>query len=282
MNKLRVLGVILIISLISQSLWANPCRRILLRGGFPKDIRLPDDKETLIEHGFRPGAVLQSGAELRLLVWNIFKAEKPGFWRDLKGLGQSADVLLLQEGVLSEVAEAEFNSIEGIGWATALSFLSSNNHQTGVTSGFRYDIKEHCFVRSKGREPLISTPKMALMTRLPIENKDDLLVVNVHALNFVSAVSFAEQLKQIISVVEGHPGPLIVAGDFNTHMKARMRILRAFSERLGLEFVPLAGDRRRMALDHILVRGLKLRSARIMNHVQSSDHLPLFAHFEVL
>ena len=55
-------------------------------------------------------------------------------------------------------------------------------------------------------EPLIDTPKTALVTRYPIEGSDtSLLCVNVHALNIVSAETLQLQLDQgdILSIDAG-------------------------------------------------------------------------------
>lgn len=41
------------------------------------------------------------------------------------------------------------------------------------------------------------------------------LVVNVHAMNFLRANQFSQEIAFIKEEIFGHKGPLIVAGDFN-------------------------------------------------------------------
>ena len=51
----------------------------------------------------------------------------------------------------------------------------------------------------------------------PITGTDQqLLVVNVHAINFVMLHTFEAFIKQLISAMKNHHGPILLAGDFNT------------------------------------------------------------------
>jgi endonuclease/exonuclease/phosphatase (EEP) superfamily protein YafD len=161
-------------------------------------------------------------------------------------------------------------------WVSALSFWQGDGTLTGVTTGSRFHLLGVNFIRSPDREPILNTPKVAALTPVAIENSDHpLTVVNLHALNFVKVDAYRNQLAAIQRSLSKAKGPLIVAGDFNTHMIERAFALRDFADALGLTIVELSNDKRRLKLDHIFQRGLKVHRAEVLNQVKSSDHLPL-------
>ena len=121
------------------------------------------------------------------------------------------------------------------------------------------------------------------MTTYPLANTS-LLVVNVHAVNFVTVSKFARQVEQIVKPVAAHDGPCIVAGDFNTWNEGRWQYLSESMHGAGLARVPAQSRRWRhfnRALDHVFYRSLHLMNARTLPHVKSSDHVPLWAEFGV-
>ena len=65
------------------------------------------------------------------------------------------------------------------------------------------------------REGIIATHKSYMMSYHPLPNEQSLLVVNVHAINFVSANYFLREMELLRAELNHHNGPLIVAGDFN-------------------------------------------------------------------
>jgi hypothetical protein len=110
-------------------------------------------------------------------------------------------------------------------------------------------------------------------------SSDTLAVVNVHAINFsLSVESYTQQMRAIGDALATHTGPVIFAGDFNTWSAARTQVVADVAQRLGLEEIKFAEDKRTLffgkQLDHILVRGLRVVSASAIP-VTSSDHNPV-------
>ena len=58
--------------------------------------------------------------------------------------------------------------------------------------------------------------------------------MNVHALNIVSAETLQLQLDQLVTSMEGHQGPLLLAGDFNVWTDEKQQRLRTLARRLSL------------------------------------------------
>lgn len=146
----------------------------------------------------------------------------------------------------------------GTGLGTAAGAVSRRNHA----------------LLSTGREPLTRTPKLALLTEYRLRNRQALLVVNVHAINFAGFASFDQQLRRIEAAMAQHEGPLLVAGDFNTWTTRRLRRLDALMLAASLEPVAFAGDRRPTPLDHAFVRDLQV-SAGELHRSRASDHAAL-------
>ena len=109
----------------------------------------------------------------------------------------------------------------------AASFTNRQGSATGVTTASKVSANSvdnpPDFVRSQPREPFSRTPKMALISQYPIAGSaDQLMVVNVHSINFVVTSKFETQLQQIEEAISSHRGPLLLAGDFNTWISSRM------------------------------------------------------------
>jgi endonuclease/exonuclease/phosphatase (EEP) superfamily protein YafD len=242
-------------------------------------VKVPAEEKVLQVHG---GAVQELHAErwYRLLVWNVLKGTRPGLMDDLRWLSREADLVLLQESLLGGAMYDFFTEHESIEWTTAVSYENWDNKATGVTIGSRWPPVWRSFTRSKVREPLIKTPKMIVYNRFVITGHEhDLLVANIHGINFVSATSFASQLNQMSDVVAHHLGPLIVAGDFNTYNNARWDHLYGFADQHELELVEFSDDQRFLRLDSILVRGIRVEDGKILSQVDTSDHRPLTVRF---
>jgi len=110
-----------------------------------------------------------------------------------------------------------------------------------------------------------------------------LLVANIHAINFTTNHSaFKKQNDRIESLLNAHPGPMIVAGDFNTWSKGRMSRVNAMTERLGLTAVKFDDNRTRVfgqSIDHVYYRGLESTYAQAST-TTASDHNPLAVGFK--
>ncbi len=222
------------------------------------------------------------GSSIRMINWNIFKARRRGWLLDLETLLANAELVLLQEAVVHHGLAHPFHLTSGMEWTMAETLSNADGRiTTGPKTGSRVSSLVSSMIRSHGTEPIIRTPKAALQTLYPFA-EETLLVVNVHALNFVTLSKFSHQVEQILEPTIEHDGPCIVAGDFNTWSAARRHTLmgamrEARLVRVGAEFPRLRHFNQ--VLDHIFFRGLRLVNAHPLPYVKSSDHVPLWAEF---
>ena len=183
--------------------------------------------------------------------------------------------------ILTEESLDQLHRYEEVSWQTAISFKMGERRATGLTTGSRRKIVRSEAVESPGREPVTNTPKMSLISELPIEGKEEsLIVVNIHALNFVLPFQFRKQLEDLYERLKDHKGPMVLAGDLNTHI-LRKQILDRFVEKLGMKRVQFDDDNRWMVLDHIFVRDLEWSGAQVLGQVSSSDHKPLKVRLKI-
>ena len=225
------------------------------------------------------------GPTVRCLVWNILKAKRRRWPTDFAHLIADRDLVLLQEAVLRAPSDSLFADSERFEWIMARSFRNVRSGvEHGVKTGCAVSAEHSRFFLSPHAEPLSNTQKLLLVTRYPlVGERATLLVLNMHAINFVTLAKYASQLAQIESALAGHDGPVILAGDFNTWSPARLERFMAVAAGAGLE--EAAMDRRsRLAhlnshLDHLFYRGLTLRGVDSLGHVVSSDHAPITATF---
>ncbi len=225
------------------------------------------------------------GKRFTLISWNMSKARKRSWLDDLKLLATDADILALQEAILHGDRPHTFHLSSGFVWVMGQSFAHRWRGTTsGVKTGSRVPAISQRMIRSRDQEPLLRLPKTILATEYALKRpKANLLVLNIHAINFVSARKFSRQIAQIKEAVGLHVGPAIVAGDFNTWNPRRRSILRAAVKDLQLSRVPVAAPQWRhlnQVLDHVFYRGLELVNAWAVLNVKSSDHIPLQVEFE--
>ena len=84
-------------------------------------------------------------------------------------------------------------------------------------------------------EPLSQTQKLLLTTLYPLQGETaQLLVLNMHAINFVSVQKYVEQLDQLTAALAPHDGPVILAGDFNTWNPSRLEHFQNIASKAGL------------------------------------------------
>ena len=227
-------------------------------------------------------ARLDPGA-IRIVTWNIHKQADAGWQRDLRSFIADNDLVLLQESVLDSTLQAIVR--EGaLRFVMASSFMHSGT-DIGVMTASRVRPVATCTERIV--EPLLRLPKSAVINWFGLDGRDETLaVVNVHAINFsLSLGTYRAQFQEIGDALALHPGPLIVAGDFNTWTLARAKVVHDLAARLRLTEVPFAVDHRSVffghELDHIYIRGLAWVSSATIA-VRSSDHNPVAATLRVV
>jgi endonuclease/exonuclease/phosphatase (EEP) superfamily protein YafD len=138
---------------------------------------------------------------LNILVWNIKKAENPYFIDDYKNLASNHQIILIQEGIFNENVIRDYLKIPGYQAVIASSFhLPFGNPDvfTGGTTISKAPSIKNVAIKTFFKEPVAKTPKMTLFTKYPINgSKKSLLVVNIHAINFVSNKTFKfEEIKK--------------------------------------------------------------------------------------
>ncbi|GAC15842.1 endonuclease/exonuclease/phosphatase family protein [Aliiglaciecola lipolytica] len=221
------------------------------------------------------------GPHIEVLLWNVFKCKRLGWQDDFERLIHSKDLILLQEAVLNSPFDRYFTQSKQYQWIMARSFKHlPSNIETGVKTGSVVAASKHYFSASEHSEPFTKTKKMLLATAFPLNGqKQSLLVVNSHLINFVSFKKFKAHLDQIFETLENHDGPVLLAGDFNTWNTKRSNYFCAIARTFALEEVVLTRKTRLnhffRHLDHIYCRGLKVVEAQVHTHIHSSDHFPI-------
>lgn len=220
--------------------------------------------------------------QFRMLVWNIHKAEAGKDWqRDFHHLASQSDLTLIQEGYWIDSYKETIEQLSNQLWSFATSFIY-NGYETGVAIGSASKPAKISWLRSPGREPLVNSPKMTILSEMPLDqSKDSLLVANIHGINFVTNGDFYDQLDEVVQVIKNHRGPLIFAGDFNTWNPMRMNYLKKLCEQLELKIAKFRDDPRQNPIDHVFYRGLELTRAEVLATIKSSDHLPLMVEFRL-
>ncbi|EQC48840.1 endonuclease/exonuclease/phosphatase family protein [Bacteriovorax sp. BSW11_IV] len=217
---------------------------------------------------------------ISVLVWNMYKGQNETWKEDYLELSKNKDILLLQEMFLNEKMRSTFSEQEGIEFQTGTSFIYvKDDAKTGVINASTAKAQEIIPRQSKVREPVINTPKMAMITTYSLAGRNDkLMVINIHAINFVTALELSVQLFDLASFIEKHNGPVVFAGDFNVWSTQKQKLLFYIVKKLGLktvEFDPASDDRMRVfgrIIDFIFIRGLEYDNSRVWGEIEGSDH----------
>ena len=236
---------------------------------------VPAQHELTQVHGDGAAEALDANS-LRVLVWNVYKGKRKQWRAEFERLVAQSDLVLAQELLLHDPTHQLLATTE-LSWTTATSFVYArrdDERATGLGTASRAGALEAVALQSDGREPITRTPKLALVTAHRLSDGSTLLVVNVHAINFVGFDHFDAQLDAIQSQIHDHAGPVLLAGDFNTWSARRLRRLELLADALDLEAVDFAADPRRRVLDHAFVRGLMVERSEV-HRGRASDHLAL-------
>jgi endoribonuclease L-PSP len=217
----------------------------------------------------------------RLLVWNLHKGQDAGWQQALNRLAQGRDLLLLQEVLNTQELATQYSSrFPTALYASAFAYLQQ---QSGVEILSQF--APHFYCAGSKSEPWIRIPKVGAAMSLPLPNRQALLLVNVHLINFeINPTTYEEQLRTLMQLVSQHQGPLVLSGDFNSWNGYRAQIIQKVINEFGLEEVSFEQDHRLRflgnPLDHIFVRGLNVLNATT-EPTESSDHAPLLLEVEL-
>lgn len=216
--------------------------------------------------------------EVRLLNWNIKKGEQGALLAtDLPAFASGRNLVTLQEGYESDFIKGILASLPSFSFYMASAFVH-RNLMTGVITGASFEPTRLGFRRSPGNEPILNSPKMTGLAYFELEGGGELLLANLHGLNFTDVKKFTAQIQDVMAVIAAHQGPSLLAGDFNTWADPRMKVLLEEAAKAGLEKVHFerSGRGQNPNLDHVFQKGCVVTKAWVVESVKSSDHDPLF------
>ncbi|MCF7354325.1 endonuclease/exonuclease/phosphatase family protein [Vibrio sp. CK2-1] len=231
----------------------------------------------------QPTPAIDVNGKLNILVWNIHKQTDENWQSALESFSHDKQLILLQEASLTEEFTLWLNQQS---WgASYVNAFKAFGVSSGVVNLASQLPNRACAYTSV--EPWLQLPKSALYARYSLSNGQDLVVVNIHAINFtVGTDEFEQQIEQLQKAVQKHQGPLIIAGDFNTWSEARYDQLLKVANTLALQETVFSPDNRRLfvndlAFDHVFYRGLNFNSAS-SPITTASDHNPMLVSFELI
>lgn len=220
-------------------------------------------------------------------MWNMAKARRRAWWSDFDALTHDRDLVLLQEAVANAPSDAIFSESKRFHWL----MVRSHQHPvtdvlTGVkTGGVAKPLLSKAFM-SPDREPFVNTQKTLLATHYSVDGLSSvLLVLNIHAINFVTATKFKAQMNQVETAIQSHEGPVLLAGDFNMWGPKRRLYFEGIARNCGLD--QAQWHRRSQLLhlhqhlDHVYFRGMRPLHVDSLQHIRSSDHKPIAVTFRL-
>lgn len=223
------------------------------------------------------------GAEFGVLCWNAQKLTQTlKFQLALsRVLEQFPSLfLLLQEAKIASQCDWHLPH-----WSYALApNIQTKRSNYGVLTASQYAFTEALPRLSRHREGMFATHKSYMLSYHPLSDEQSLLIVNVHAINFVRTNHFLRELELLKAELSHHKGPLIVAGDFNVWNRQRRLHLLQFCRSVGLRQANMFDAHhiktyREHPLDFIFYRDLGLKQATAINTTTVSDHNPIYARF---
>jgi len=222
---------------------------------------------------------------LNILCWNVAKLTKNrSFTQFFNQLikDENIDYLVLQEVKSDIIQNSDF--FEDFSFILSPN-IQTKNHIYGVMNAFNIFCQSKQNLLTSKKELKLATHKSILITKHNLNNKE-ILVVNIHALNFVSSNDFKYELGKLKEILKDYKGSLIVAGDFNTWNRKRVVFLESFCEELLLKEVPYKQSDNikkvfKNNLDYIFFRGLHLQYSKVIDTNKISDHNPIIASFKL-
>ncbi|MBY0414760.1 MAG: endonuclease/exonuclease/phosphatase family protein, partial [Bdellovibrionales bacterium] len=239
---------------------------------------IPSDSDVIKTFGI-PTQMALSPNSIRFLIWNLHKGADKSFKYEYLALGYDRDIIMNQEIFLDKNMMDVFHFLPYFYFTTATSFFSGKEKtRTGVANISRVKPSFTKFVKTETLEPIVNSPKVALINSYPLTgSRKKLTVVNIHGINFVSNKNFRNEMSRLYEQIKDIPSPLVFSGDFNTWNKERIEILNEYAQRLGLEEATFTPDDRmtfnNYPLDHFLhTPDLKVTRARVDKIYEGSDH----------
>jgi endonuclease/exonuclease/phosphatase family metal-dependent hydrolase len=220
-----------------------------------------------------------------VLSWNVYKKNRltDRFRTFLKAsLDKDVMFMLFQE---AHFVSGEDCVLESFSFEAAAN-LEMEQGYYGVLTASRSAATEAKAFLSEEKEVIVGTHKSLLLSTYAFRDGRELLVVNMHAINFRENGAYEREKQRLLSYLSSYSGPILLAGDFNTWSLSRLALLLKTTEALGLQKVPFSSDEGVKSflgnpLDMIFYRGLVLHHYEVLDDGGISDHRPLLASFSL-
>jgi len=219
-----------------------------------------------------------------MLCWNVHKNNKSKeliqYLRE-NTEKKSLDLLLFQEATFKSNESCKLPNFS----FDAAANIEFKSKFYGVLTASRV---ESCLAKpylSECQEILIGPHKSMLLTSYMFEDCSEVLVLNVHAINFRENGRYDKEIERFFDFICSYNGAIIVAGDFNSWNKKRLEKLYNNASKLKLKSVSFNNKHYVKSflgnpLDFIFYKGLELLDASVEKADKFSDHNPLFARFK--
>ncbi|MGM0454219.1 MAG: endonuclease/exonuclease/phosphatase family protein [Thermodesulfobacteriota bacterium] len=237
------------------------------------------------------------GTVYTVITWNISKNDARN--KEVKRLIRQhrPDILCLQEATsrTCEQLQSRFFCHFAPSWKAA-----NRDIHNGVLTASRHKLQAPARFESPDREFVFATTKAAMVSTVAVDDAADLMVINVHMLNFVGIGAFNDQLEEIFQHARDHTGPMIWCGDFNTWNSARLKAVHQYAARLGMVEAlayhesggtpskwtllvdPFIEIHQGALLDRIFCRGFEVLECKRLSGFETSDHPPMLLRARVL
>ncbi|WP_238786925.1 endonuclease/exonuclease/phosphatase family protein [Ferrimonas lipolytica] len=268
--RLRTLAVVALLLGIGSYAYLQ-----LPQAAAPQSWVLPASPQPSLSHSFT------------LLNWNIQKRSyEPKWQQQFAAIEQQyqPELITLQEVSLTASKQNPSNSN-----AVYAPNLITHSGYSGLLTATPTPAVDHFVRLTTAAEPVSDTPKIALYSQHLLPHRQQLLLINIHAINFVTDAQYQNQLNDLHKQITSHNGPVVLSGDFNSWSDSRQRRLDNVVASLGLSEVYFADSGEIKSffghrLDHIYFSqhlSTVTGSAMVLDQFDASDHAPMIVSFSL-
>lgn len=169
---------------------------------------IPQDNQTIQSRGAAIRTELPS--QFTLLNWNIEKAKQGEVWtNDFVKLQKKYDLILIQEAISDDIFMSALTEKKDTLWNYFVAWIRKENNSTsGLVIGSAVKPSTVSFARTLDFEPFLKTPKLTSFHTYKVKGlkNSELLIVNIHAINFVSLEKFGRHIQQAMDRIDAHQG----------------------------------------------------------------------------
>jgi len=221
--------------------------------------------------------------EFSILCWNVHKNNDnfsfKNYIEDFTARNP-VDFFIFQEADFKHNKEL---NLPGLTFSAAAN-IEKGSAFYGVLTASKYKTIHSKPFLSHGKELIFGPRKSLLLTTHCFKNGSPLLILNLHAINFRENRHYHKEIDKMIKIIDDYDGAMIIAGDFNSWNKNRMKFLHTKMKELKFTSVPFSQSDKvksfmKNHLDFIFYRGVELLEQSIERNHNLSDHHPLFAKF---